>query len=229
MRFLFQLLIISFCFISCGPPQFEKNIRIIVKGIVVDENDNPIPNLNVSIYTERGSVFGANKEFLLGSGLSNSQGVFNVNSFFDQNKGFQVEVNGDELFSNYFYQLDTHKYVPEDLTFNLNSVKLNRLSTVNFNIDKTSMEDNNLGFSFRFKDTNCVEVFNEDEIDITQSRCLEFTYLNTLLNKDSPEIASKFETLLGSTVEFTYRLNDEEEITNTFIVDKINYEFNFSY
>lgn len=229
MKLNLSLLLLVFFIISCGPPEFEKNTRILVKGIIIDQNNNPIPKTKINIYSERASGFLSSSDYLLGTSTSNQDGTFSITSFFDRTDEFQIEIIGDSIFSNYYYLTNTENYSPKNLEFDLKEVALNRLSEVTYNITKTSDSDIEFRYSFQYKNTDCFEFFNDGVLDNIRSNCLEEVQLNRLLNQNRPEISSSFITLLGIVVEFKYSINDAPEITETFTIDTENYEFNFSY
>lgn len=215
--------------VSCGPPEFEKNTRILVKGNVVDEDNNPLTDIKVDIYTARGYGLSGEKDYSLGSGTSGENGAFAIPSLFDNNDEFQIEITGTGTYSSYYYSTTTEGYTPWDLTFNLGVVTLSKLAKVNFNITRTSPPDTSLFFTFNYQGTECFEFFNRGVIDLNKSNCLNTQNFSRQLNQNRPEASNEFNTLMGSVVEFTYKINDEPEITEQFTIDKENYEFNFSY
>lgn len=229
MKHACLIFLIALFIAGCGPPEFEKNIRILAEGIIVDENNIPIADAEIKIYTERAtSVFGRDN-FLLGNGLSNEKGIFSITSLFDRDEDFQIEIFKEPSFSRYYYIRNTKEFLPVNLTYNLGTVNLNRTAEFNYNITKTSPPNTELRFSFQFQTTECIEVFNNQGIDLVESRCLEETIINRSLTENSPEVSRSFITLFGSIVKFTYSINDGSEITQTLTIDNENYEFDFSY
>lgn len=230
MKFNFLLLFISLFIIGCGPPEFEKNTRILVKGTVVDENNNPISKANIEIFTERATGLFSSGNYLLGSGLSDVEGAFSIISLFDRDEEFQIEVYTEEQsFSKYYYLRDTNENPTTNLIYDLKTVMLNSLAQVNYNITRTSSSNTELKYSFQYQTTDCVEVFDDQGLNLVQSNCLQEVTLNGSLTENQPEISRSLTTLLGSIFKFTYSINDEPEITETYTIDKEKYEFNFSY
>ncbi len=229
MKLNLLCLLAIFTFIGCGPPEFERNTRILVKGIVVDQNNTPISNINIDIYTERSNGIYRGREYLLGRGLSNEEGAFSITSLFDRDEDFQIEIYAEQSFSTYFYRRDTENYPRRDLTYDLKTVTLNKLAEVKYNISRTSPPNTELRFSFQFKGSQCFEVFDDNGLNLIQSNCLEEVDFERLLTENNPSESRTITTLLGSTVKFTYAINNGPEIVDTFIVDREDYEFNFSY
>ncbi|NMH88862.1 hypothetical protein [Flavivirga algicola] len=224
------LLLLSF-FISCRPPEFEGNIRLLVKGNLVDENNDPIPDTKISIYTRKpdGLFSGDGNTFLLGTGYSKQNGAFSIIALYDQDDDFAIEVDGQNKFSTYIYATNTKSFFPEDLTFNLKTLELRTVSKVNYNITKTSPSATEFRFSFKFNNTNCYEFFDKGTQDANKTDCFEKISINRFLNDATPNTDNSFSTLLGTTVEFKYVIDDEPEVIETFIIDRENYDFNFSY
>lgn len=229
MKFLFSLLLAILFLVSCGPPEFEKNIRILVKGKVVDGDDAPISNVNINIYTERATGVFSSGNYLLGTGSSEDDGTFSVISLFDRDEEFQIEIHGEQSLSSYFYLRDTKNHPTQNLIYDLGTITLNKLAQINYNITRTSPSNTELRYTFQYLDTECFQVFDNKGLNLVESRCLEEVNLNKVLSENRPEISRSFITLLGSVVSFTYSINNEPEVTETFTVDAEDYEFNFSY
>lgn len=228
MKCLFSFLFTLLFLVSCGPPEFEKNTRILVKGNIVDENNNPMSNVNIDIYTVRGFTR-SGSNYLLGGGISNEKGGFLINSLFDKNKEFKIQIYGEQTHTSYRYLRNTKDNPTRNLTYDLNTVTLHKLAVVNYNITRTSPPNTELNYSFQYKSTDCIEVYDDGGLNLVQSNCLEELTLNRVLTENNPEVSRNLTTLLGSVVTFTYTINDESEKTETFTIDSENYEFNFSY
>ena len=231
MKHYLSIFLITLLFVSCGPPEFEKNTRILVKGSLVDGNSNSIPNVEISIYTRRplGFIGRDGNAFLLGRNYSQQNGIFNVTSLFDRDDDFTIEIDGQDKFSNYVYSTNTTNYLPQNLIFELQTVTLKTLSDFNYKISRESPQGTQLRFFFKYKSESCYEFFDEGVLNPIKTNC--FTEISTgrFLNDDNPDISNKFLTLLGSEIEFRYTINDEPEVIETCIIDKENYEFEFSY
>ncbi|WP_372752798.1 hypothetical protein [Mariniflexile sp.] len=232
MKYSSYLLLFPLILVCCGPPTFEKDTRVLVKGSVLDENNNPISDAEVNVYTRRStSLFDSyGSSFLLGKDYTQQDGTFSVTSLFDRNEDFYIEIKNGDRFSNYIYTTNTEEYLPANLEFNLDTVFLRQLATFNYNITRTtSTQGTTLRFSFLLKNTSCFEVYDNGVLVTLQSSCYEDFTLGGSLNDVVPDLSSTYKTLLGTTIVFKYSLNNEPEITETFIIDKENYDFNFTY
>jgi len=225
------LYIVILLFVSCGPPEFEKNTRILVKGSVVDEISNPIPNVEISVYTRRPLWFIRRDDdaFLLGKNFSQQNGTFNIVSLFDRDDDFTIEIDGQNEFSNYVYSINTKDYLPQNLVFDLQTISLKTLSDFKYKISRESPQGTQLRFSFKHKSESCFEFFDEGVLDPIKTNCFTETSTGRFLNDDNPDITNNFLTLLNSEIEFRYTINDDPEVIETFIIDEENYEFEFSY
>ena len=230
MRNHIWLLFLPFFLISCGPPEFENNTRILVKGNLVDQDNSPLNNLEISVNTRKPtSLFSGESHFVLGSGFSQLDGSFAVTSLFDRDNDFSIEIDGEDNYSTYVYATNTEDYVPENFTFNLQTIILYKLSNITYNIERTSPVGTTLRFSFGFQDKDCIEYYDEGAINPTYSNCYQERTLVRTLNDNLPDMSGSFTSLLGSTVVFTYSINEEPEQTQIFVLDQVNYEYNFNY
>lgn len=228
------MLIIAFSFFRCGPPVFEADTRVLIKGILQTEDGQGLSNREIGVYTQRGSgilfSFGnSQNDYLLGRGYSDNNGSFSITSLYDRDDDFYIGINGEEIYSNYIYATSTRNYTPSNLTFNLGIITLRKLATINYQITRTSPVGTTLTYSFTIEDTNCVEHFENGILDPNLSSCFDTFGIFGTLNDDMPDISSSKKTNLASTVIFQYSINGEPEITETFIVNQENYDFSFSY
>ena len=84
VKSLLQLLLIVFVLASCEVP-YEDNARLLIKGMIVDNNQAPISDVEVSAYLRRDNNFiyssgssGSGGEFL-GNDLSYFTNIFKIN------------------------------------------------------------------------------------------------------------------------------------------------------
>ena len=220
IRFYFSVFLLFLLF-GCEV-QFEKNTRILVTGKTVDENNLPVEDVSVKVFTR-------DSQYLMGSGLSSANGNFEVISFYDQDDDFIIEIEFDNTFSTYSYRMNTEGFTPENFTIDLGQVPINRLANFNLNITRVSPPDTELQFSLLYIAPECNFLAVDGSIDLGQSQCFESFSLSRLLNNNNPDISRNINTLLGSEVVFTYSANGNPSISETFIINQTDYEFNFSY
>jgi hypothetical protein len=222
------LIITILSFSSCAKTDIANNIRVLVKGKVVNQNNEPIKNASVEVFTDANAT-GANR-VLLGQGFSDDLGVFEITSLFGSNDLFYVEVSYANDFSRYRYQTNTSEFAPEDLTFALQIVTLKNLSTFNYNIRRESAEGTTLDFSFRYTDPQCSQIFDDGILNESTSYCFPERTFNRQLSDNIPNAENRqFIVPLSDTVMFTYSINNGSQITEVIIVNTANYEFEFSY
>lgn len=215
-------------FFSCET-RFEDDTRILVKGKVEDAMGNPIRDAEIIVTTNSAISLFSEDEFILGQNLSESDGSFAVTSLFKQDDDFNIRIDAGEMFSKYVYITNTENYTPDNLVFNLQNTALYALGSVNYDISRTSSNENSLQYSFKYNGTICYETFEEGVLIESEDDCFDNRFENGILNDSNSLETGDFTVLLGTTVEFTYSINQQPEITETFIIDQENYEFTFTY
>ncbi|WP_299095210.1 carboxypeptidase-like regulatory domain-containing protein [uncultured Winogradskyella sp.] len=227
-RLHFAIWLMLVAVFSCEDTIIEDNIRVLVHGSVVDQNTEPITNASIKVYADA-DAFGADR-VLLGEGVSDASGNFNITSLFGPNELFLVDVSSGDQYSTYRYQTNTEEFTPNDLTFNIETVELKALSSFTYNIIRESGEGNTLQYNFTYFDANCIEIFEEGVLDESQSYCNSMRVTGSTLNNLSPNIENRsFIVPLQSQVEFTYSLNEGEEVSEIITINSSDYAFEFSY
>lgn len=226
--------LLAIILVSCGPPHFERDERILVKGKIVNQDNEGLTNNRVSVYTEIldfGIYFSpqTGDTYLLGQNFSQENGEFSVVSLFDRDSDFYVLVEGQEMYSSYVYKTDTSNRSKNNLTFNLGTVELRRLANVNFNFTRTSGIGNELTYTVIFTSPNCFEVYENNVLDDDASQCFQPFYLSQNLGDSFPDSNESVTTILGSTVTFIYSINGQPEVTESIIVDNEDFTYDFSY
>ena len=213
---------------SCAETQIDNNIRVLINGNVVDQNNQNIPNATIQIFADANAT-GAER-VLLGEGESDADGNFSVTSLFGPNDLFYAEVTLSDQFSSYRYQTNTEEFTPFDLTFNLETVQLNELTTLTYNITRESEENNTLQYSFMYFDADCIEVYEEGVLDESQSFCNTMRTTGATLNNLAPNAENRSLIVpLQSEVEFRYSINDGATVSEIITVNSADYAFEFSY
>ncbi|WP_407556383.1 hypothetical protein [Winogradskyella sp. 4-2091] len=212
--------------------RFEDDTRILVTGQVINEAGDPVENAIISVYTRRPRgifVSSGFDEYVLGRGYTNESGEFSVTSVLDLDDEFSIEIDAEDELSKYRYYTSTINYVPPSLVYDLNIIELKALGTLNYNITRTSGEGTTLDYRFKYTNINCVEYYEQGSFDENQSYCYNDLLDFGFLNDNNTEVEHSLNTVLGTIIEFTYSINNQSEITETFTIDQSNYEFTFSY
>jgi hypothetical protein len=226
LHFAIWLLLIAV--FSCEDTEIQNNIRVLVTGNVIDQNAQPIANANIKVYADA-DAFGADR-VLLGEGVSNASGSFNITSLFGPNQLFLVDISSGAQYSTYRYQTNTEEFTPGDLTFDLQTVALNAMTNFTYNIIRESGESNTLHYRFTYFDANCTEVYEEGVLNESLSYCNNTRVIGSTLDDASPNAENiSFVVPLQSQVEFAYRFNEGDEISEIITVNSADYAFQFSY
>jgi hypothetical protein len=219
---------VQFIFIGCVETQIENDIRVLVNGRVVNQDNSPIADAHIEVYTDA-NAFNADR-IKVGEGFSEANGNFSVTSLFGANDLFYVLVSSGDAYATYRYQTTTETYVPDDLVFDIETVELAQLAVFKYTITRESGEDAILDYSFRFIEPSCTEVFNEATLDVENSQCYEVRQISRQLNNSFPNIEdSQFIVPLQSQIEFVYSINNTESISQIIDVNTLEYEFQFNY
>ncbi|WP_178986591.1 carboxypeptidase-like regulatory domain-containing protein [Winogradskyella helgolandensis] len=231
MKLLFKFFLIP-CFLmtvlSCEV-QLDANTRILVEGIVKDQDNVPISEAKISVLTKRGNYSSSENQYILGEGYSNADGHFSVISLYDGDEDFAIEIDGGDTYSTYVYKTNTLEYTPLDLTFNLETVNLKKTATFNYDIVRTSGTSNTLSYSFKYLDGFCLEYYDGSTLNEYQSSCYQEHVLGQFLNDNNSDTEWSFSLPLGEVVTFTYSINDEPEQTEFITINQDNYDFTFNY
>lgn len=228
------LLLIGVLLYNCTV-QFDSNVRVESVGTVIDQNNAALANVNVGVYTETGRftgfypTIGANNQYLLGSGLSDENGNFSVVSLFDSDQDFFIFVDGGTMYTSYIYSANTYEFQPENHLFNLGEVQLKKKAIVNLNISRTSAPGATIDLTINYKSPFCESVIVNGVLDEALSNCFSTESIFKTLNDETPEFSSTLNSFVTGTIELIYSINGGTQITETFIIDQDNYEFNFSY
>ena len=209
--------------------QLEDNTRILVEGIVKDQDNVPISEAKISVLTKRGNYSNGENQYIIGEGYSSSDGHFSIISLYDRDEDFAIEIDGGDAYSTYVYKTNTLEYTPLDLTFNLETVSLKKLAAFNYNMVRTSGESYTLRYSFKYIEGFCLEYYEGITLNEFQSSCYEERVVSRFLNDSNPDFEWLLYVPLGEIVEFTYSINDEPEITEFITINEDNYDFTFTY
>lgn len=216
-------------FFGCEIP-YRDDARLLIKGRVLDENSEPISGANVAVYAREGvSFFTGTLTTLLNETETLADGSFSTIMLLALDENFVIEVSVDNNYSRYQYRTDTVAFVPEDFLIDLGTVPVERLASLNYNITQENASSLDFEYTFSYVTTQCTEVYSEGVLNTEASSCYETTTRSSALTADNPNDAGSFSTLLGAEVLFTYRINDQPELTETLVIDQTDYEFNFAY
>lgn len=229
MRFRFLSFLVVFALLyNCAETDVDNNVRVIVTGKVVDQNNAPISDAEIKITTEA-SGNGA-LEVLLAEGFSDTNGQFEITSLFGSNDIFEIQISNGNSFSKYTYITNTVEFIPEDLEFNLGNIELKALSSFSYSITRESGLGNTLDYSLEYMSTECFQVFENEQLNLNQSFCNELQNRARQLNDERPNEEDRTLIVpLDSEVIFRYSINGGEEISEILTINTTDYEFEFSY
>ena len=220
--------------LNCEVP-FDNNARLLVKGQVIDENNNPISGAEIGVFVRRDDNFAFNTGpsgsggKLLGNDISATDGTFSIITLLGRDSNFAVEVYVNQDYTNYTYRTDTQNFTPTNFLIDLETVRVNRRAEFNYNITRMSLEGTELQYSFEYQNSFCSETYISEQLNVDETFCFETNSLGGNLNTDNPEVSNAFPSFVSSQVTFTYSINGQPQESQILTIDQPEYEFNFSY
>lgn len=228
------LLVLSVFFLGCQPKEFEKNTRIIVKGKVVDAFNNNIENASINIYTidRVATIFNifplvpiSTQRFLLGETNSQTSGEFSVTSLLNRSNNLIVEVENGTDYTSYMFATSILDFTPEDLTVNLNTVTLKQRATLTLQVNNQANAEA-VALNVLFESPLCQELFVEGEFQAEQSIC--YPQGERSYNFNDQEFSSTIFSTLNSTVQISYSVNNQPEVTEAIILNQLENVYTIS-
>ncbi len=228
-------LIIFTCLLQCEVP-YKDNTRLLIKGKIVDENNQPILNSEIKVFVRRDSDFlfslGASNEndgVFLGRATSANDGTFSIITLLGEDEDFVIEIYGGDDYSKYMYRTNTETFIPDDYLIDLETIILARRAAFEFNITRTSPTGTELQYNFDYFSIPCLEVYDNGVLNEEETSCYEQRNRNRFLNDERPDSLGDFFSFLGSEVVFTYSINGQPEVTEILTIDETEVQFNFNY
>lgn len=187
---------------------FEDNKRLLFRGVIVDENNAPLPNLPVQISTSRSSPISGSFNEVLGNDFTDEKGSFAILTLSPTAGDISVEINS-KVQKGYIASLVTYrvsgarKTEEIDATFTLPQLRVERLIDTQLEIRRSGSSNDTLFYEFK-------RTFGEKQLDlgfaeIPNEEVFEFflpsgTLLPTEAEKQEPllEIPAK------DTIQFRY-------------------------
>ncbi len=230
LAFLFYIFT-AFCFYSCQDIEIENNKRITVSGKLVDQDGNPLQNINVQSVVE---------EYTLGTGSSNVSGNFSYVSLQSYSNDFVTLINRKKGF-NYnqspavnenYASARIINYDEDDFLrvnkYELGSFEIPKVATLEFSIEKISSEDKNLNWSLRLYNTNCDYAYR-DTIEPVENFCYEVYYIARNQDSIKPNYQERFYSLASKPAVFTYTINNNATQSITIPLTNATNNYVFEY
>ena len=182
-------------FTGCGEPDPVNNVRNIYKGIVIDVNDNPVPNENITI--------SGDGERIIASAITDSDGKYEVVGFTYGNY-FELS-SGTATDARYFLN---YNETPKGIELEFPPLLSSQITSLDLQILNNS--GNSLSVNFKYLGTFCFKEFLNN-IEQEFSSCYE--EINEVRIFESAEAAFSLSSPRGSdiTVEITDGVNTQIE------------------
>ena len=220
------LILLLLVFVACEI-EYDGETKLIVKGVILDENNNPISNQNIKLFVSRESA-SIPFVFYLPS----------ENNFIGKTK---TNLSGEFIMA---IPKPTNNYSEILLVINEDQNQYNRKQLRNIQIDDFENSELNIGIRKIYNTSNLVNLevtinqtnFNKEliKIEYLGEIANEIEYLNPLegsnLYYEKKKKVSKNQSL---TIRYTlknYSTNENEIVEDTILIDSspvINYTLNF--
>ncbi len=223
---------LALLFQACDP-QIMDDRRILVKGTILDTNNNPIQNIQVSCQT-----YG----LVLGSAKSDANGKFEFTSldtesynglnilvnmkegvyYFDEPYNFEVPEN--HLYSaKQYYTNDTGRTAK---VYDMGAIKLNDAAQLTVFFNNIPGDNNSVAYKFEYDSALC-----KIDLDVPNSEDCAFEDYNYYQQIDinTANFQTNINSQLGTTVLFKYILNNEPEQTISIPLNAIESTYVFEY
>lgn len=225
-----SLILIVFIVISCSRPEVSDNTRLVVKGRVVNADNQSLSDISVS--TEA-------YIYDLGGDLTDGQGRFEFTSLASDAETFEIHINkvpsgfSDTTNTPYKKDFSSVSYIYNESefqqTYALANTTLHKIAKLNFKVEKTSNSLDTLVGRLHYKRAKCVNFIGEDPPEYQNNGCYNTLSASLNLKPGSPDFENQFRTLLNSEAVFTYHINSEEEQTVTIPLNQTTNTYVFNY
>lgn len=203
---------------------------MLVKGKVVDGNNQPITNINVSA-----------KAYIydLGNDVTDSQGRFDFASLASNAETFEIHINktpnefSDANNSGYNPQLSSVSYIYYESAFQetyaLIDTKLQKTATLDFKIEKMATSSDTLFWQLNYKSPTCTHYIGGIPSGIGEDQCYVNDSTIERLKPNEPDYENQFHSILNSQAVFTYHINSEEDQNVTIPLNQPSNTYVFNY
>jgi len=222
--YLYKFLLFSvvLLFSSCEKLEITNNERLLVKGKIVDQNGNAIPN--IPIKTEASN-------YILAKTRTDDNGNFELTSLNANTDPLHVLVN---IATSLYFENENTEYASKvyssegankQLLLDMGTVTLNGLGTFSIFLKNLPGDTNTVEYTFSYASKVCrlpLEFNSNDVCEFDQST-------QDFLEVNSQNRTISGESILGTVAIFEYKLNNEPKQTIEIPVTNppVNYVFEY--
>ncbi|MDC8000876.1 carboxypeptidase-like regulatory domain-containing protein [Aequorivita todarodis] len=231
---LFLLFATILLFQSCEV-QILDDSRILVKGNLVDSNNNPLPNIAVRCQSY-GEILGetrsdANGQFQFTSLESENNYPLNIminlkSSGYDYYVGgynyYELTENPDYSAKKYFNDAYNRS---NSSTYNLGQIQLNEAAHLTILFTNIPGDNNRVAYKLEFQSAVCAIDLNSNN---TEDCLIADDYYNQL-DINSTNFQTNLDSQLGTTVLLKYILNEQPEQTISIPLTNLENTYVFEY
>lgn len=219
---------------SCDP-QIKDDSRILIKGSLVDSNNNPLPNISVRCQSSY---------IILGESYSDANGQFEFTSLeTETNNSLNIMVNlktdGYDFYVggyNYYEMTENPDYSAKkyfnnainrktSITYNLGQIQLNEAAHLELLFTNIPGDNNRVAYKLEFQSAVCAIDLN---LNNPEDCLVNEDYYNQL-DINSTNFQINLDSQLGTSVLLKYILNDEPEQIITIPLTNLENTYVFEY
>jgi hypothetical protein len=197
MKLNYFFILLSFALFSCVGVEYDGETRFVTKGIIVDNQGNPIPNIQVSIVNSGPSSNSYDISYTSGIATTNANGEFiciTPRATNTQETTIKINENGtNNLQRKSFERIQEIDYA--DYSINLPKIVLHPYSdVVTFAVSFVAVADSNLELkNYQIVQENQSNlIYNNPFLLIGQSTTIYSTYYNQFSVKKNENLILKY-------------------------------------
>lgn len=223
----FIFFLCSILLYSCEVP-YDNNSRLLVKGQILDENNQPISGAQIRAYLDV-AFFLVSVDENIGATLSQENGQFEIISLLGRDDDFIIDVLVNENYTKYQYRTDLTDFTPSNYLVDLGVVPVKRKASLELILQRVGQNATELQYFLEYKTPLCRETYIEETLSEEESFCYELNTDSGILSDDNPNLNLTYLTILDSEVKFTYSINGQPEVIQIITIDNLENEFTLEY
>jgi len=223
------LFIILICF-SCE--DIESNRRFVFSGNLIDENNQPIENAQITS-TLRVQSIGTDASNPIGRGQTDPNGDFEFVSLVPLSSRVGLSINANQNTNNQEFA-EVSFSIENSVFDNKNAItledfKLPRKANLDVNIEKTSTQPAFLEWSIEFIRAECFIEIDENSVFDNLSFCNTLSSISGQNTSQNPNNTANIESLRNAIAIFIYSINNEPNQVIEISLNNPSNDFQFTY
>lgn len=201
-------------------PKIENNKRVIVRGNIITENEQPVQNIEVTTSVE---------EYVLGKTLTDTDGVIDMVSAESYDDNYIININnGHQLGYTSVKIIRDENQNFESNIYNLGTVYLHPISNFTLTTTKKSSQDAILKISINFLNITCLYNYKYGLLE-DPSRCYEEQRITAKTSELNSNLDLSLQVIKDTPLTITYQIDENPEVTVEVTPNQLNFDYEISY